>query len=368
MDRQSAIELITREISLLTDKHRNSIDNMLEIQFNWQGELTEAGLQDWEEHKLQTLYQVMKGVQMTREYVPDIRQTYASVNHLQLPSKVEFGRIRESDKLVLEPPPEEHDQYGKYDVPQSVIRLYELEQELGRDMDSKLGLLMQKQDFRYPCTPPDFIPFASPGGDGIHFCFVTDFGTVGDLENAYIAVVSPMDFDNEIWIVARNLTEFLRIVCTDRTVLYNNYGSGEAYLVDVRKRDPERSDEPQRIAVSRLKQAFGIEAIGDLASHIDEVKAERAARVRLHTMDSVGVMALSDSPREDEAPMIAETPESPKLMDEADAETKLASIRNLQYKKIIPDDRKMLLFCMRTLANLGLSDERNRLRKLGVQD
>ncbi|MDQ0115348.1 hypothetical protein [Paenibacillus harenae] len=372
MDKQSAIALIMKEMGLLTGKHRNQIEDMLEIQFDWQEELTEAGLLGWEESKLQTLYQVMKGVQMTREYVPNILQSYANVNHHQIPSKVQFGRIRESDKPVLVLPPKEHDQYGKYDVPQSVIRLYELEQELGSDMDFKLGLLMQKQDFRYHCTPPDFIPFASPGMDGIHFCFVTDFGTVDDLENAYIAAVSPMDFDNEIWIVARNIMEFLRIVSTDRSVLYNNYGSGEAYLADVKRRERKEPDEAQRKAVSRLKQFFGIEAIDDLASHIDEVKAERAARVRLHTLDSVGVMAMSDSPREGEPRMVAEASECPELtehaFDEADAETKLASIRNLQYKKIIPEDRKMLLFCMRTLAKLGLSDERNRLRKLGVQE
>jgi hypothetical protein len=372
MDKQSAIELIMKEMNLLTDKHRNQIDHLLEIEFNWQGEITEKVLLEWEQPKLHTLFQVMKGIQMTREYVPDIIQGYASIDRDNLSNKVKFGRISNEDKPVLEPPPEVHGQYGKYTVPETVIRLYELELELGRDMDLKLGLLMQKQDFRYACTPPDFIPFASPGVDGIHYCFVTDFGTVGDLENAYIAVVSPMDFDNEIAIVARNIEEFLRIVCTDRSVLYNNYRSGQAYLADVHKRAPEEINEGQRYVVNRLMGVFGIEAIGDLASHIDEVKAERAARVRRHTLDSVGVMPLSGSSSQGLSAVANDTPESAELLqtafEQADAETKLATIRNLQYKKIIPDDRKMFLLCMRTLANLGLSHERNQLRKIGVRE
>lgn len=38
----------------------------------------------------------------------------------------------------LEPPPALYGQYGKYEVPPSLRRLYELEVELGRVMDLKL--------------------------------------------------------------------------------------------------------------------------------------------------------------------------------------------------------------------------------------
>lgn len=70
-------------------------------------------------------------------------------------------------------------------------------------MDTALGLRMLKQDMRYYCTPPNFIPCAAPGVDGIYYCFLTDFGVVERLEEAWIAVVSPMDV-NVIWMVTRN--------------------------------------------------------------------------------------------------------------------------------------------------------------------
>jgi hypothetical protein len=63
---------------------------------------------------------------------------------------------------------------------------------------------LEKSNFRYFITPPDLITFISTGGDGIHFGFLTDFGQVEDLEEAYIVCVSPTN-DPPLKIVARNL-------------------------------------------------------------------------------------------------------------------------------------------------------------------
>jgi hypothetical protein len=58
----------------------------------------------------------------------------------------------------------------------------------------------------------DVISFARPGMDGIHYGFLTDFGSIDDLENASIVRVSPMDFDDPVKIVARNIHDSLRIL------------------------------------------------------------------------------------------------------------------------------------------------------------
>ncbi len=44
-----------------------------------------------------------------------------------------------------------------------------------------IGFRPSLQDDSYSITPPDLIPFANTGGDGIHFGFLTDFGSVSTL-------------------------------------------------------------------------------------------------------------------------------------------------------------------------------------------
>lgn len=73
-------------------------------------------------------------------------------------------------------------------------------------------------------SPYDVIPFANIGCDGIHYGFITDFGMVSDLENAFIACISPMDdFDAHIKIVARNIREFVSLVCTMKSATEINF-------------------------------------------------------------------------------------------------------------------------------------------------
>lgn len=63
----------------------------------------------------------------------------------------------------------------------------------------------------YYSSPADSIVFANTGMDGIHYSFLTDFGIHTNLEQAPIICVSPMDFDNCVRIVARNLYEFFEL-------------------------------------------------------------------------------------------------------------------------------------------------------------
>lgn len=122
--------------------------------------------------------------------------------------------------------------YGKYAVPETVRGLFEFEQELRAEdlsLDFNLGLIMTQEDIRYMSTPPDVIPFASCGVDGIHYGFLTDFGLVADLEQAYIVCVSPMNMDQEVWIVAANIHEFLRVVYTENSILYHYFPETSHY-------------------------------------------------------------------------------------------------------------------------------------------
>lgn len=89
--------------------------------------------------------------------------------------------------------------------------LIEFEKELEANRHSlsfDLGLIMEQgRAPRYMATPPDVIPFAHAGVDGIHYGFLTDFGLEKDLSQAPIVCVSPVDWTG-VWVVARHLQDF----------------------------------------------------------------------------------------------------------------------------------------------------------------
>ena len=103
--------------------------------------------------------------------------------------------------------------YGAYEIPDEIVKLYELEKELN-NMDlslDRIGFQPCPHNYAYSITPPDLIPFANTGGGGIHFGFLTDFGTVPKLSEAPIVCISPTN-DPPIRYMAQNITEFLNLV------------------------------------------------------------------------------------------------------------------------------------------------------------
>ncbi|MCA0755530.1 hypothetical protein KP806_10740 [Paenibacillus sp. N4] len=369
MERQRQIIEILHEISLLDEKNRGQVSRILESQFGFKGELTREELAEWNDENFGMLYGMTSGMKLTREFVPDILKVHGHTEPLS--SKVSFGRPKAAEN-------EErgvhhiHRQYGRYAVPKTIERLYELEAELGDQMRLKLGLMLDKQGDRYPCTPPDFIPFAWPGMDGIHYCFVTDFGTVPDLEDAYIAVVSPMDFGSRIWLAARNINDFLRIVCTERSVLFNHFPDAGVYLEHLDKTRRDRADDrdPERMeAIRRLKDAFALTEIDDMAVYIRKLREERDRAICIRTFDTVGVVLLSESGGvRDAASYLPFQLEDAEVLEQmlrhASPEVKLAVIRELQHRNAVPDDSEFFRLCDDILTELELYHERFNLREL----
>jgi hypothetical protein len=113
------------------------------------------------------------------------------------------------------PRPIERKPLGRYREPASLRALRGLRDRCAKDgLDFELiGLrLPNGEDYRYPDTPPDLLPFACTGGDGIHFGVLTDFGTARALDRAPIVCVSPTN-DPAVTLVAANIKEFLAVVC-----------------------------------------------------------------------------------------------------------------------------------------------------------
>lgn len=363
MERNEQIAFILDELMQLDSKNRDRLLYICRTEFGLAGDLSESDLHGWPEEQLEMLYKIAQGMRMTREYVPDIVNAYASTH--PLPSTVSFGRMSEKDKSLLESRKPLHHHYGMHDVPESIKRLYVLEEELGQQMDRELGLIMTKQKFQYHCTPPDFITFAHSGMDGIHFGFLTDFGTVRNLEEAYIAVASPMDFDGELWIVARNIRDFLRIVCTDRRVLINHFESGEAYSAYIQTHGHEEEQGDRRAAADRLKAVFDLAPIDDLAAYMQGLNRERIGSIRYRTLDSLGVISI-DGSADATAKRVPYNPEREEeltaALDSGDRNIRLAAIRDMQHRKLIPFDKRLTRRCAKVLEKLGLIHEAHQLK------
>lgn len=260
--------------------------------------------------------------------------------------------------------------YGKYAVPETVRELFEFEQELRAEdlsLDFNLGLIMTQEDIRYMSTPPDVIPFASCGVDGIHYGFLTDFGLAADLEQAYIVCVSPMNMDQEVWIVAANIHEFLRVVYTENSILYHYFPETSHYASYIINREVEDVQESVVRAKHKLQQRFALEPIADMLEYIEGLEQRRQAEVVYPTRYPIGIVQTS-SEHKHERLMIDAMKDGPDPEDvelffkTATVESRLAFIRDAQSRHLL--DRPLLRECVvKGMADMGLTDEALRLNR-----
>ncbi|MGE5458939.1 MAG: hypothetical protein ACM3NJ_00655 [Methanobacterium sp.] len=261
--------------------------------------------------------------------------------------------------------------YGRYtSLPQTIEMLLDFEKEFSKDrynLDSILGFIL-KEDMRYMSTPLDVIPFANPGADGIHYGFLTDFGRVSNLEQAFIVCVSPMDFDDEVWLVAKNIKDFLGLVYADDAILYNNFSDINSYLRYIQTKEvDEYADEFNRqtsYIKERFKERFAIEPIDDMAQYLSDLMEERKKVIAVPTLNSLGVVQIS-SAKEHEKFLFDGEKIDLKTVQQffkiASLESKLAFIRDAQTKYYF-EDAKLRQFIIKELQALGLADEAKRLK------
>ncbi|MFC4811474.1 hypothetical protein [Paenibacillus sp. GCM10023250] len=103
---------------------------------------------------------------------------------------------------------------GSYSKPVTFMVLEQLDAELEsrheRSLDHYLGLILDFGAEGYGnATPEDAVSFAWTGMDGEHFAFDTQSGKIGDLENAPILFVRPMEFEEPVKRAAGSLKDFL---------------------------------------------------------------------------------------------------------------------------------------------------------------
>jgi hypothetical protein len=261
--------------------------------------------------------------------------------------------------------------YGKYPVPETLKKLIDLQKDLEQKgllpYGDLLGLYfsLAKVDERYLNTPIDLIVFARPGSDGIHFGFLTDFGLVENLEEAYIVRVSPMDFDDPVKIVARNLRDFLQLLCSypaSLEVLEMNSTVG-----DLKRAENIAAEDPVSPEVRDIfKNAFDLEPIGDLFLFFKSLKESRAKATVLGTGDGIGIVnrisgAESHSKLQTSRERDLELKQVQKFFRTATPEAKLGFFRDALSYGLIFDNEEVKQFVKRQLLSMGLIDEATRI-------
>ena len=188
--------------------------------------------------------------------------------------------------------------YGKYAIPEKLYKIIELQKHLHEegllDHGDLLGYYFSLEglDSRYLNTPLDVISFATPGSDGIAYGFLTDFGQVEDLEKACILRVSPMDFDEPVKIIARNIDDFMRILCFSPIVLdLVDISTSESDFEKLVKKYPELStDKYTNVGENQVRgifhETFQLEPIEFIRDYLQKVKRE----IALSSADGIGVV------------------------------------------------------------------------------
>jgi len=137
---------------------------------------------------------------------------------------------------------DEKEKYGNYSKPSLLEKMEVVEREKGYYWPN-IGFELGSSQ-HYGCTPLDAIVFATTGGAGHHFAFLTDFGRIESLDEAPIVSIAPTN-DPQVRLVASNLKEFVSLACTcgEVEVLDGWYDTYEEMKKDINdKYEPSRFD------------------------------------------------------------------------------------------------------------------------------
>ncbi|MFJ5717113.1 hypothetical protein [Neobacillus sp. NPDC093127] len=267
--------------------------------------------------------------------------------------------------------------YGKYPIPETLKQIISLKNQLKKEGKLSHGNLLGYYfsladiDSRYLNTPLDVVEFANPGADGIHFGFLTDFGQVDDLENAYIVRVSPMDFDEPVKIVARNLYDFMRMICfspgaVEFLDIYTSETDYERLVHEIPSLSLSQIENDQQRDVNKVFQMeFQLQPIKHIYDYLQQIKKERMQATVLPTEDGIGVVNKKEQKQHQHFPLKRqvdlELHAVIQFFEGASYESKLEFLRNAQSKGLLYDNDEIKNYLKKKLRLMGLNDEAERI-------
>jgi hypothetical protein len=192
------------------------------------------------------------------------------------------------------------DIWGNYKKPNCLITLETLTKEHQLNLET-IGFFLDLNK-PYSPAPIDIIPFASTGGDGCYFAFLTDFGYHVDLESAPILFVSPTDFDktrpNQANIIfAANFNDFL-------SIMLEIWDAEIIRFKDVTKMDFDKEiyklkseslgfdnvrNQKRKVVQQILTQSFELREIGNFNEYYRSLYIERENSDIIKTIDGIGI-------------------------------------------------------------------------------
>lgn len=169
-----------------------------------------------------------------------------------------------------------------------------------------------------------------------------------DLSAAYIVRVSPMNFEQPVELIARNLHDFLCMLCFHPQLLES---------------DTEQSPLSEEIAT-----ALKLKPIEASVHYIEQLQQLRMQEVALDTLDGIGIVHTVDDSKEQislfhfknrEALTIDEVAT---FFSQATQLAKLGFLRDAQSKGLLWDNEEIKLFLIEQLQLMELHDEAVRMR------
>jgi hypothetical protein len=266
--------------------------------------------------------------------------------------------------------------YGKYDIPPTMKVLLEMDKELKKQNLSiydGLHFYPVTGGARYFNTPSDVIPFGYIGADGIHYGFLTDFGSVTDLENAPIVCVSPMDFDQPARIIANNIREFLRVNMTDEELFYNHFTSEQEYQAQKQKwaleYEPDSENQKKAQTVYKLLlEKVTLPNVENPFQYVQQVRTAREKQIVLETQDKLGIVNRHPADKGKTHVLFPVHKDEPLNLEKLKAylrtatySSKLALFRDVQMNFVLSDEKELRDLIVAEMRKMGLHDEADRI-------
>lgn len=191
--------------------------------------------------------------------------------------------------------------YGKYKKPKTLSDLEELSNKNLIELEN-IGFFLDKS-IPYSPQPIDMIPFATTGVDGTFFAFLTDFGTVDNLNKAPIVMYCSADINLKdstgYFLFAENILDFLSICIQIGCPGIPYDGNPKEINFEEKKLDyfefEEDEEKENRLrTINKIKSFFKLKKIKNLNKYYEKFYAERTSKVNIKTKDGLGV-AFNDS-------------------------------------------------------------------------
>lgn len=166
-------------------------------------------------------------------------------------------------------------------------------------MFESVGLILYALPRReeYWCTPINSITFATTGGDGVHFGWVTLPGR--PVDDAPIVMTVPMAETTTNVIVGRDLREFLSLGCRFGSFTLDALvqdPDGTIDEIEANRVDPDRSDD-ERALLDLLTSEFGLAPWHDPARRMGELQVEYLKLLEIPPPPDPGSWTVADAER-----------------------------------------------------------------------